>query len=497
MAKIKLTDEQKNIFYHIEKTNFNLFIKAYAGCGKTFVITKGCELISQVLQTTFLAFNRHIKEELKDKLPAHVRVNTSHGAGLSALKRKYQDIEFDEFKVDKLIKKKANRWNLQDEFNNSFEKDQYYKELKKVINLCRLTLTLDKKYIGFLAEKHEIKLTDKDIKRVSQLMEFLVNDRTTYDFTDMVFLPAIDNKIWFFPQDYVIVDEFQDLNKAQQKIVEKMLKKDRFTKQTIGRLICVGDAKQLLYGFAGVSERNLEWFENFPNSKTLPLSYTFRCSKNVVKKAQEYVPEINALPDAPEGDVRNGNVLEEAEAGDFVLCRTTEPLVRLFFDFLEQDKTAYIKGSDIGVEIINMINDFTSIGESLTYWENKLNRLASDLKNSGVIDPIEDSGFVALNDKFMVLSFLGKYATDIPDLICKINLLFAENKDGIVLSTVHKAKGLEADRVFIIKPDLLPMKVNKAWQYQQELNTVYVAITRARHELIYDNVWGMEDENEK
>lgn len=494
---LKITGEQKDIFYNIDKKDNNLLIEAYAGCGKTFVIVNGCELISPILSTTFLAFNRHIKNELKEKLPDHVRVNTSHGAGLAALLKVYPDIKMDEFKVDKLLRKKTKSWNLNHSFKNQFEIDQYLKEIKKIVNLCRLTLTLDKKYIGYLAEKHDIKLRPNDIKRIASVMEVLLLDRKTYDFTDMVFLPAVDKKIWFYPQDYVIVDEFQDLSKVQQRIIEKMLKKDRVTKKFTGRLIAVGDANQMIYSFAGVSDKNVDWFRNFPNTKTLPLSTTFRCSKNVVKEAQKIVPEIKAMDDAPDGIVREGDVVSEAKDGDFVLCRTTEPLVRLFFELLEKEKTAYIKGSDIGVEIKNMCDGFVNLGQLVTYWDNKLSKLRSDISNSGVINPEEDSGYITLNDKVNVMNFLARFSDDVNDLIGKINLIFGDDKkSGIVLSTVHKSKGLEADRVFIIKPDMLPMKVAKSWQYAQELNLKYVAITRARHELIYDYEWDKEDEKE-
>jgi DNA helicase II / ATP-dependent DNA helicase PcrA len=68
-------------------------------------------------------------------------------------------------------------------------------------------------------------------------------------------------------------------------------------------------------------------------------------------------------------------------------------------------------------------------------------------------------------------------------------LIFTDKIQGIVLSTVHKIKGLEADRVFIIRPDLLPMQTPKAWQAMQEKNLEYVAVTRARLELIYDREW--------
>ena len=45
----------------------------------------------------------------------------------------------------------------------------------------------------------------------------------------MIYLPAIDSSIWMFPQDYIFIDEVQDLNRCQIKIVEKLIKKDKTT----------------------------------------------------------------------------------------------------------------------------------------------------------------------------------------------------------------------------------------------------------------------------
>jgi superfamily I DNA/RNA helicase len=102
---------------------------------------------------------------------------------------------------------------------------------------------------------------------------------------------------------------------------------------------------------------------------------------------------------------------------------------------------------------------------------------------------LEHSGYLALEDKVVTLLFLAKLSTNIEDLKVKIRTIFTDEIKGIVLSTIHKIKGLEASRVFIIRPDLLPMKTIKGWQQIQEKNLEYVAITRAKTELIYDKTW--------
>ena len=60
-------------------------------------------------------------------------------------------------------------------------------------------------------------------------------------------------------------------------------------------------------------------------------------------------------------------------------------------------------------------------------------------------------------------------------------------KNAVVLSTAHKSKGLEANRVLILLPNKLPLKYPQMqpWQERQEMNLKYVALTRARKELIF------------
>lgn len=487
----KPTSEQERIFTFIKKRPENILIKAFAGCGKTSTMIECSKMLPKDKSIMFLAFNKHIQEELKSKLGDDVRCYTTYGLGTAAIKRKYGDkIQFDEFKVDKIIQKKSKNWDLNDEYKSNEEIDAYLTDIKKLVNMCRLTLTMRSEYIPYVCERYDIKINkQKDIKRVLKVLDEMCTDRKTFDYTDMIFLPAIDSSIWLFPQDYVFVDEVQDLNKCQIRIIEKILKKDKSTGKFIGRLICVGDFFQGIYGFNAADEKSFEWFEKFENTKVLPLSVSFRCSKNVIKKAQEIVPDIKALDDAPDGVVREGDVISEAKSGDFVLCRTTMPLVKLFFEFLIQQRKAVIKGSDIGVHLIELIGKINNIDNLIKFWDSELVKLKNDLKSEGILNPNEHTGYMVLEDKVSTLIFLAKLSDSIVDLKFKIKTIFTDEIQGIVLSTVHRVKGLETNRVFIIRPDLLPMTNVKPWQYIQEKNLAYVAYTRAKLELIYDNKW--------
>ena len=78
---------------------------------------------------------------------------------------------------------------------------------------------------------------------------------------------------------------------------------------------------------------------------------------------------------------------------------------------------------------------------------------------------------------------------DARELKCYIDKMFTDEKvkNCVMLSTAHKSKGLEANRVLILLPNKLPLiwPQQKPWQLEQENNLKYVAITRARKELVF------------
>ena len=494
----KPTKEQEAIYHYIGKRSENVVIKAYAGTGKSTTIVEAVKLIPNDKKILFLAFNKHIQEELKEKLPEYVRCSTTYAIGVSAIHRKYPKIKMDEFKIDKIISKKAKSWGLESEFKVHDDYTTYISDLKKMVNFCRLTLTTKAEYIPYLMDRHDINLRKKeDIKRILKILDAATIDRATYDFTDMIFLPAIDNSIWFFPQDYVFVDEAQDMNRCQIKIIEKCLKRDRVTKKILGRLISVGDKFQNIYGFNCSDDKAFEWFENYQNSVVLPLSYSFRCPHAVIRLANEIVPDIKALESAIGGIVREGDVLTESQSGDLILCRTTTPLIKLFFHFLVNHKKAYIRGNDIGIRLIELIGSCQTLPDLKNHWDRELKKYQNDLYSKGILNPRDHSGFVALEDKVTTLLFIGGMSKSIENLKTKIQHIFSdEHGEGIILSTIHKAKGSESKRVFIVRPDLIPLPNSRGWQYGQEMNLKYVAITRAKEELIFDKNWTDEEDTE-
>ncbi|MHC5718127.1 MAG: 3'-5' exonuclease [Nostoc sp.] len=100
----------------------------------------------------------------------------------------------------------------------------------------------------------------------------------------------------------------------------------------------------------------------------------------------------------------------------------------------------------------------------------------------------EDQMLENLKDKVQAIATIYQsqpQARGIDDLKYYIDGLFSDENSPITLSTCHRAKGLEGDRIFIYKPDDMPMtwKNQQQWQLEQEKNLLYVALTRSKSEL--------------
>jgi superfamily I DNA/RNA helicase len=92
-------------------------------------------------------------------------------------------------------------------------------------------------------------------------------------------------------------------------------------------------------------------------------------------------------------------------------------------------------------------------------------------------------------DRMNCILTIGENVSKLDDVKAYIQQIFSDDKinNAVTLSTAHKSKGLESDRVVILLPEKLPLtwKHQLDWQYQQELNLKYVALTRAKKELVF------------
>ena len=90
------------------------------------------------------------------------------------------------------------------------------------------------------------------------------------------------------------------------------------------------------------------------------------------------------------------------------------------------------------------------------------------------------------NQRLSVIECLTEEVSTVDGLRGLIEGIFSDDIEGIMLSTIHKSKGLENERIFFICPELIPSRfATTEWMFEQEKNLYYVAVTRAKTELIY------------
>ena len=488
---------QQAIYDYIENETGNLVVEAAAGAGKTTTLVNCLKRIPEGMRVLMCAFNRDIVTELGKKTKGfeNVEVRTLHGLGLAMLKRNYPTINPvpNDFKYESHIKNNIREYtSLNLRRMSTKEYFRYVDNIKKYVDYGRYYLCKTEKDLDFIEDRYDIE-TIRDEKRIAlEVMEWGKTEIEDIDYTDMVWFPHVLN---LSPvgllYDFIMVDECQDMNKAERGLVLMCRKPNT-------RLISVGDRNQMLYSFAGGDPDSFNALMSIPNTKCLPLSISYRCPRNVVDFAKQLVPTIEANEaNTIEGKVVYDVSLDDAEDGDMILCRNNAPLVQVYNEFLKLGKKAYIRGKDIGRNMKNIVKStkqekinadcksdglFVRLYDDLFVTRNKIMEKSAVDAKTAMKSPIIDAKL----DMIKALEVLSEGLDTTEELMAKIDEKFPkrDRKDGIALSTVHKAKGLEARNVYIVCRSLMPSKsAKKDWEIQQEHNLMYVAYTRAKEKL--------------
>jgi hypothetical protein len=451
--------------------------------GKTATLKELCNRTPIGTSCLFMAFNKSIAEELKTKLPTTVECNTFHSMGLRTLMKNFRfRMQLEENKCFSLCME------LFDFRKKEYkEKMRYYFSLQTLWEKIRLSLCeINEENVSALCIEYDLDYEKSMISDLNKINERWRKDCTKIqgnksfkmDFPDMLWIPYNFVDEMNFPKyQVVMIDEGQDLFTLQKEILQRHIKPR-------GRFIAVGDSKQLIYNFMGSDLDVFNSIKGMPNTICLPLSVTYRCAKKIVEKANEVFPGTECIPTAIEGVIRSGDIFE-AESGDFVLCRNNFPLVAAFILFLERGKKASIMGRDFGESLCRLLDGQERLDDLYLLLEDK----ASKLKEKGLseIAITNNASYVTLKEKVSIIEILYKrFPGSFLALKQKIKNIFSDDKTGIILSTIHKSKGLEAKRVFFLNPELIPSKFAKTPKalYAEEC-LKFVAITRAKEELVY------------
>lgn len=478
------SQKQLDIFEFVKNGKGNAVVEAVAGSGKTTTILKALNYTDEYASIAFVAFNKRIADELRDRAPSHVHVSTLHSLGLKNIKKTFPKTKIDKNKM----------WKLIDIYKRNQSKKS--KELLKassstilrLVSLLKFTMSNPTyEELDFIVDHYGINVGEsrKDFiyTSVQKLWKMSLDTiKSSVNFDDMIFAPAygITQTEKF---DFLFVDEAQDLNAAQIQFILKSVK-------PTGRTVAVGDRFQSIYGFTGADTKAIPNLIEALDAITLPLTVTYRCSTNMVELAQEFVPHIEAYKNAPEGIVKDINVatmFQLIEEGDLVICRVNAPLVPLAFTLIREGVKAVILGREIGTGLIRLIDrvgkrnsspDIVSLLKNMnTYVSKEVAKLTAANKNNRAL---------ILGDQFKTIVALSDGCDEISEIKQKIRQVFDDNRKGVTFSSIHKIKGGEAERVFIINREGMPHPMAiLEWEIEQENNIIYVALTRAKKELYF------------
>ena len=467
------------IFENIARGSGHLMVDAVAGSGKTTTLLEAMRYVPEGKSCLFLAFNKDIADELKSRVPEGVTASTFHSLGFQIYRNVFgRKIRVDKFKCHEIA---ADLTGSRDEPRLK----EWTASIVKAVGLCKNYLASSTEDVEHVLNLHSVVPPETEEERpkfIRQVQEVLTKCREItdrIDFDDMVWLPVV-LKLSGTRYDIVFVDEVQDLNEVQIALLEKILKKG-------GRICAVGDPRQAIYQFRGAAAGAFDKIRDRFNATIYPLSVTHRCAKQIVTEAQRFVPYLEAAPDAEEGHVtpcEEDRMMKECREGDFILSRSNAPLTRICLALLAEGRRAHMQGRTVGTKLQSVVR--RAKGKTVDEMLEKVGRWGKTeiarLEKKG-----EDTSGIA--DILECIAAIAEGVTSVQVVLDKIEMLFADGNSTtrITLSSTHKAKGMERDRVWLLRNTYLRVRKGQTETTREEQNLYYVACTRARHELFLVN----------
>lgn len=485
------THEQQKVFERFAEPSLgNTVVVARAGTGKTTTICEGIKHAPERRVRNgvlFAAFNRRIAQELETRVPSNVRVKTLHGLGYAACARALGSIsvpdESDQRgrELAEIVTGSANAG------RSSRERRQLVNCVRSLASKGKLTLsTTTEDLLDCLAQfdlEVPADIEPRAVVGMAQDAMTLAVSRSqkdkVVDYDDMLWLPY--SLGWSaVASDLVVVDECQDLSAAQLHLLKKCIR---------GRLLAVGDPAQAIYGFAGADSESMSRITRETDATELGLLTTFRCPRKVVEIAQHYVPDYRPGPANAEGNVDSvafADMKTHLKPGDFVLSRTNAGTLKAAFECVRARLPVVVIGRDFGrglrsrfesaVEAVGS-NSLLSIASHLRRWyADEKARLLSVYGEDRAAARIE-----RLTDEQLALEVLLEMGQTPHDVRATIEKLFSDDSKAasVNCSTVHRAKGLEANNVFLLGGTFAPS------EGEAERNLRYVAVTRSKERLVF------------
>ena len=344
----KLNDSQKAA---VEAVDTPVLIFAGAGSGKTRVLTYKISYLikenivkpEEILAVTFTNKAAGVmKQRVSDLLKGNVQninIGTFHSICAKILRNEIRHLGFtknfaiydasDQISLIKVIMAE----------NNLTKNNVMPKTVRNKISSYKSQLINPKAALKFANN-----IQDKIIVDIYKSYNSSLKENNAVDFDDLLNFPLeiFNNhprilgkyqKFW----KYILVDEYQDTNKAQFLLVKMLAEKHR-------NICVVGDDDQSIYAWRGADIRNILDFEkDFPECETFTLENNYRSTNQILQAAQSVVRnnldrvDKDLLSVNGEGDligvIETHDEMEEADAVINALQKEIKMKKRTFNDF--------------------------------------------------------------------------------------------------------------------------------------------------------------------
>lgn len=540
MADFKLSEYQEKIQdFFLNHPHDNMLVNALAGSGKS---STACLLLEQVTQpSVYLAFNNSVVEEFKKRIKnPKVKIYTTHSIGYGIMlsnmeekgtaggfgKRSSSSVTLDNLKIYKIVEEYLEKYDHAEFMEMLFLKENYV----SLYNLARMTMAdmsnpddinrLIKGHGLFVDFEHGYSAPTKEaatkvIQYINKRDWETFENNSVIDFGGMLYITywKLKHKEWKVPfYDLffnIVVDEAQDLSLLQQSFLP-------FLKRKGGRFVLIGDEKQAICAYQGGNSRAYaNYYVAFAPIETFDLPICYRCpTSHLTNVNRTFGIPILPRPNAPKGEIIRINkedIYRFAKGGDKIVSRYNRWLAPVILDLATHGIPVCIPDKELVENLKKVVTkrakkcpSTRALREGFEKDIRKYQERVSKIVNSKVlneerkenlslkeqVETVADSNSKIDNINF-VLEILKYYQNrsgntstlEFQRYLDKL-LNTSPSSDCVTLSSVHKAKGLEADNVFVLNEGKICFDPrNSPELQQQEKNLSYISLTRAKNKM--------------
>lgn len=289
-----LNSEQKAVVEHIKGPQM---IVAGAGSGKTRALTyKVAYLVDKKVKPDSilaLTFTNKAASEMKERIrelvgakAEQIWMGTFHSIFARILRIEYKNIPYNHnFSIYDTEDSNSLVTNIMEDLGIDIE-GLTPNSARHRISFLKNHLIMPAEY----REKHVESFIQEKIADIYEEYQHRLLENNSMDFDDLLIQPielfkkkpAILQK-YKKKFTYILVDEFQDTNKAQYELLKLLTNKD-------GNIVVVGDDAQSIYSWRGANLANmLEFEKDFPRHKVFKLEQNYRSTKTILKAADSVI----------------------------------------------------------------------------------------------------------------------------------------------------------------------------------------------------------------